>query len=138
MGTPSQATWPEGLKLAAAMNFKFPTFSPTPLSKIVTNACPEAIDLMTALCHWDPNKRPTAVQVRARAVGGGQAAAGCGLRSTAAVAAVAAAAVAARASLQPPWAALAAGLPDTTYAHASGCQASRRAARPLSSPPAPP
>lgn len=62
MGTPTQQTWPEGLKLAAAMNFRFPQFSPTPMSKILTNACPEAIDLVTALCAWDPNKRPTAVQ----------------------------------------------------------------------------
>ncbi|GIL50354.1 hypothetical protein Vafri_6580 [Volvox africanus] len=62
MGTPTQQTWPEGLKLAAAMNFRFPQFAPTPLSKIITNACPEAIDLMTQLCQWDPNKRPTAVQ----------------------------------------------------------------------------
>ena len=63
MGTPTQQTWPEGLKLASAMNFRFPTFSSTPLSKIVTNASPEAIDLITAMCSWDPNKRPTAVQV---------------------------------------------------------------------------
>lgn len=58
-------TWPDGLKLAAAMNFRFPQFAPTPLNKIITNACPEAIDLITQLCQWDPNKRPTAVQVRA-------------------------------------------------------------------------
>ncbi|KAG2441841.1 hypothetical protein HXX76_003449 [Chlamydomonas incerta] len=62
MGTPTQQVWPDGLKLAAAMNFRFPQFAPTPLTKIITNACPEAIDLMTQLCHWDPNKRPTAVQ----------------------------------------------------------------------------
>lgn len=34
LGTPTQQTWPEGLKLSAAMNFRFPTFSPTPLSKV--------------------------------------------------------------------------------------------------------
>lgn len=62
MGTPTQSNWPEGLKLATAMNFRFPQFSPTPLSKIITNACPDAIDLITSLCAWDPNKRPTAVQ----------------------------------------------------------------------------
>lgn len=44
------------------MNFRFPQFAATPLSKIITNACPEAIDLMTAMCAWDPNKRPSAVQ----------------------------------------------------------------------------
>jgi protein kinase len=65
MGTPTQQTWPEGVKLAAAMNFRFPTFTTTPLSKVITNASPEAIDLITSMCHWDPNKRPTAVQVSA-------------------------------------------------------------------------
>ncbi|GAX76513.1 hypothetical protein CEUSTIGMA_g3959.t1 [Chlamydomonas eustigma] len=62
LGTPTAQTWPEGLKLAAAMNFRFPQFAPTPFSKIIPHACPEAVDLMTAMCHWDPNKRPTAVQ----------------------------------------------------------------------------
>eukprot|EP00983_Pelagomonas_calceolata_P132076 1161834-Pelagomonas_calceolata.AAC.4 len=62
MGTPTQQSWPEGVKLAAAMNFRFPTFTTTPLSKIVTNASPEAIDLITSMCSWDPNKRPSAVQ----------------------------------------------------------------------------
>ncbi|KAK9804718.1 hypothetical protein WJX72_001769 [[Myrmecia] bisecta] len=65
MGTPTQQTWPDGLKLAAAMNFRFPQFSPTPLSKLITNACPEAIDLMTAMCQWDPAKRPSAAQALA-------------------------------------------------------------------------
>jgi protein kinase len=71
MGTPTQQTWPEGVKLAAAMNFRFPTFTTTPLSKIVTNASPEAIDLITSMCHWDPNKRPSAVQVGVGVGGGG-------------------------------------------------------------------
>ena len=62
MGTPTQQTWPEGMKLAAQMKFSFPQFSATPLQKLIPNASPEAIDLMTAMCHWDPAKRPTAVQ----------------------------------------------------------------------------
>lgn len=39
MGTPTQQSWPEGLKLAAAMNFRFPQFATTPMSK-VRNADP--------------------------------------------------------------------------------------------------
>ena len=62
MGTPTQQTWPEGLRLAQNMNFRFPQFQTTPLNKLITNASPEAIDLMTAMCQWDPVKRPTAVQ----------------------------------------------------------------------------
>mmetsp|Transcript_21825 Transcript_21825/g.55969 ORF Transcript_21825/g.55969 Transcript_21825/m.55969 type:complete len:483 (-) Transcript_21825:18-1466(-) len=62
MGTPTAQSWPEGIRLAQNMNFRFPSFQATPLSKLVTNASPEAIDLMTAMCQWDPIKRPTAVQ----------------------------------------------------------------------------
>jgi hypothetical protein len=51
MGTPTQQSWPEGLKLAAAMNFRFPTFASTPLSKLMTHASPEAIDLITCRGH---------------------------------------------------------------------------------------
>ncbi|CAG9462191.1 unnamed protein product [Pedinophyceae sp. YPF-701] len=62
LGTPTQSTWPEGIKLAQAMNFRFPQFNATPLGKLITTASPEAIDLMTQMCHWDPARRPTAVQ----------------------------------------------------------------------------
>lgn len=62
MGTPTQQTWPEGMKLAGQMKFGFPQFSATPLQKLIPNASPDAIDLMSAMCQWDPAKRPTAVQ----------------------------------------------------------------------------
>lgn len=62
MGTPTSESWPEGLQLAAAMNFRFPSLNATPLGKLIPNACPEAIDLMTQLCSWDPVRRPTAAQ----------------------------------------------------------------------------
>lgn len=44
------------------MSFRFPQLPPQPLSKLVPTAGPEAVDLMTAMCQWDPKKRPTAVQ----------------------------------------------------------------------------
>lgn len=50
------------MKLAAAMGFQWPSFAPTPLQKLIPHASPEAIDLIQALCHWDPNRRPTAAQ----------------------------------------------------------------------------
>ena len=62
LGTPTATTWPEGLKLASAMNFRFPTFSATSFKKLIPHAGPEALDLIQQMCHWDPTRRPTAVQ----------------------------------------------------------------------------
>lgn len=62
LGTPTAQTWPEGLKLAAAMNFKFPRFVATPLSSLITNASADAIQLMTDMLIYDPKRRPTAAQ----------------------------------------------------------------------------
>ena len=47
LGTPDTRDWPEGFKLAAGMNFKFPQFSATPLASIIPSASKEAIGLMT-------------------------------------------------------------------------------------------
>ena len=44
------------------MGFRFPQMPPQPLQKLVPTASPEAVDLMTAMCQWDPRRRPTAVQ----------------------------------------------------------------------------
>lgn len=108
MGSPTTATWPEGLALAERMGFRWPHCPPVSLSKLVracsqvgveplgaqllwlagfytsvagvtlcqqcscppglvstlqvVTASPEAIELMTAMCAWDPKRRPTAVQ----------------------------------------------------------------------------
>jgi protein kinase len=62
MGTPTNANWPQGLKLAREMKFQFPTYAPVPLRKLVPNASPEAIHLMTQLLHYDPARRPTCAE----------------------------------------------------------------------------
>jgi hypothetical protein len=62
LGTPTQVSWPEGLKLAAAMRFKFPRFVPQNLGSIVPNAGADALALLGALLAYDPKKRPTAAQ----------------------------------------------------------------------------
>ena len=46
MGSPTMKTWPEGIRLAAQMNFRFPQFVPTPLVQVIANASPESITLM--------------------------------------------------------------------------------------------
>jgi hypothetical protein len=62
MGSVFQRDWPEGHQLASAMNFKFPQFSPTPLSSIIPNASKDAIMMMENMLRWNPSKRPTAHQ----------------------------------------------------------------------------
>lgn len=62
LGTPTHETWSEGLRLASAMNFKFPTMVPIGLKTLIPSASDSSIHLMEDLLRWDPKKRPTAVQ----------------------------------------------------------------------------
>jgi len=57
LGTPTQAQWPEGFKLAAKIGFRFPQFVPTSLEAIVPSAGPDGVALMNGMMAWDPNKR---------------------------------------------------------------------------------
>jgi protein kinase len=62
IGSPSYHTWSDGMKLAASLNFQFPQLSSSHLSQLIPTASPEAISLISAMCVWDPSKRPTASQ----------------------------------------------------------------------------
>jgi serine/threonine protein kinase len=62
IGQSAGQQWSEGVKLADAMKFQFPRCSPTPLKQIVPNANSDALNLLAALLHYDPHKRPTAAQ----------------------------------------------------------------------------
>ena len=62
LGSPSIKTWPDGIKLAAQMNFRFPQFVPTPLASLIPGCSPEAVQLMHDMMQFDPHKRPTASQ----------------------------------------------------------------------------
>ena len=55
--------WPEGMSLAAKMNFKFTRFVKTDLHKIIPNASADGIALIESMLAWDPKKRITAMQV---------------------------------------------------------------------------
>ena len=62
-GAPTKQTWPNGMQMAASHNIKFlQLFSHTTLSQLIPNASSEAINLISNMCSWDPNKRPTASQ----------------------------------------------------------------------------
>ncbi|KAI9920876.1 hypothetical protein PsorP6_001755 [Peronosclerospora sorghi] len=62
LGNPTHRTWPEGMKLAAQMNYRFPQFVPTSLARLIPHASPEALQLMTDLLKFDPTERPTSSQ----------------------------------------------------------------------------
>jgi protein kinase len=61
-GTPTERNWPEGLKLATQMGFRFPQFQETPLEKLMPHASADAVEFIRACIQWDPSKRPTALQ----------------------------------------------------------------------------
>ncbi|GAB2229949.1 hypothetical protein Droror1_Dr00014205 [Drosera rotundifolia] len=63
MGSPTEDSWGDGLRLARSMNFQFPQFPGVHLSALVPSASQDAINLMMSLCSWDPNNRPTASEV---------------------------------------------------------------------------
>ncbi|XP_031377270.1 cyclin-dependent kinase F-4 [Punica granatum] len=62
IGTPTQESWAEGLRLANAINYQFPQSAGVLLSALIPSASSEAINLITSLCSWDPCKRPTATE----------------------------------------------------------------------------
>eukprot|EP00250_Pteridium_aquilinum_P003706 c14011_g1_i1 orf=736-2166(+) len=62
IGTPNDQTWPEGLQLASSLRFTFPKCPRTYLSDVIPGASVEAINLISALCSWDPCQRPTAIE----------------------------------------------------------------------------
>lgn len=57
-----QNEWPEGFKLAAGMNFRWPQMVATPLKQLIPSASNEALSLLRDMLLWDPNKRPTCQQ----------------------------------------------------------------------------
>lgn len=62
MGTPTAEVWPEGMRLAQQLGFRWPRYTKTPLQQLIPNANPQAIQLMTDMLAWDPKNRPTAAQ----------------------------------------------------------------------------
>ncbi|XP_078434816.1 protein kinase superfamily protein [Wolffia australiana] len=65
LGYPDFFTWPEGYRLWAQSNMLISSVIPIPqstsnLPALIPDASPFAIDLITKLCSWDPQRRPTA------------------------------------------------------------------------------
>lgn len=49
MGSPTMQSWPDGIRLAAQMSFKFPQFVASPLSKVIVTASPEGLALIQVI-----------------------------------------------------------------------------------------
>jgi len=63
LGTPTHKNWSEGFQLAAKIGLTFPQFQPTSLASLMPNASNDAIQLMTEMLKFDPQKRITAAQI---------------------------------------------------------------------------
>ena len=63
LGTPNHDIWAKGIQQANLIGIKFPNNSGTDLANIIPNASPKAIEVMKQMLQWDPNKRPTAVNL---------------------------------------------------------------------------
>ena len=62
LGTPTALTWPEGLKLAHNMNYKFPQMVATPIRQLIPQAGKDGLDLMVRMMAWNPAHRPTCLE----------------------------------------------------------------------------
>lgn len=62
LGSPTQESWAEGMRLATVMKFRFPQFTRTALRELIPGASPDAVKLMEDLFQFDPSRRPTASQ----------------------------------------------------------------------------
>ena len=60
IGSPNPSLWNEGLNLAKKIDFKFPCISNFSIKSFVSDASNEAIEALSEMLKWDPNKRPTA------------------------------------------------------------------------------
>lgn len=58
-----QADWPDGHRLAAAMNFRWPQMVATPFKQLIPSAGAEGLALIKDMLAWDPQNRPTCQQV---------------------------------------------------------------------------
>ncbi|KAJ4885446.1 Serine/threonine-protein kinase MHK [Raphanus sativus] len=62
LGKPDWTTFLEAKSISRIMSISHTEFPQTRIADLLPNASPEAIDLITRLCSWDPLKRPTADQ----------------------------------------------------------------------------
>ncbi|KAJ8464633.1 hypothetical protein OPV22_027185 [Ensete ventricosum] len=62
IGNPNENSWAEGLQLADVLKYQFPQCSAVQLEVLIPSASKEAVNLIKALCSWDPCRRPKATE----------------------------------------------------------------------------
>ncbi|XP_037960694.1 mitogen-activated protein kinase 16 [Teleopsis dalmanni] len=62
LGTPQKNDWPEGYRLAAIIQFRYPDCVKVPLNTFITRCSRSGLELLENMLLYDPNKRPTAQQ----------------------------------------------------------------------------
>ncbi|KAI8615376.1 kinase-like domain-containing protein [Chytriomyces sp. MP71] len=55
-------SWPEGIRLAGQMRFKFPAMNAVPLEDLMPLASTESLQLIADMLLYDPQRRPTAAE----------------------------------------------------------------------------
>ncbi|CAD8083448.1 unnamed protein product [Paramecium primaurelia] len=63
LGTFTQSDWPEGCRLVSQLGMGLAQYQPLQLQQLIPNASIEALNLLSQMIKWDPNKRITAQQI---------------------------------------------------------------------------
>ncbi|KAL4497944.1 hypothetical protein ABPG72_014801 [Tetrahymena utriculariae] len=63
LGTPQKQDWPDGFILASTKYYTFPQYPAIPLSQVIPNCPPDALNLISEMLKWDPQKRITASKI---------------------------------------------------------------------------
>ncbi|CAK0831758.1 unnamed protein product, partial [Prorocentrum cordatum] len=63
LGTPTQAQWPEGHRLAGQLGLRFPQVAPTALEALLPQGSASGLCAAGQLLQWDPGRRPTACRI---------------------------------------------------------------------------
>jgi len=59
LGSPTNRSWPRGIKLACKMHFNFPNFSSTDLRALIPEASKDGLNLIRSSLAYSPDGRPT-------------------------------------------------------------------------------
>lgn len=65
LGTPTQAQWSEGHRLAAQLGVRLPQVAATALEVLIPESSPNGLDSISQMLQWDPGSRPSASKVLA-------------------------------------------------------------------------